>query len=206
MKHGPNALIDEKLPVVVLATRDPDSDESRVLYEKTLSNIQEVKAREGIVVAIVMRRRRTKSRNIADHVDRHPAAPPSCCCPSWRSCRCSCSRITSPCAAAATSISRATSPRASRSSRLCSQATHQLTVPTRGKGLYDLTREVATWVRQPEAATGLLTVFFQHTSASLVIQENADPDVVARSARFLRAPGARGRAPATATPSKAPTT
>jgi glucosamine--fructose-6-phosphate aminotransferase (isomerizing) len=52
MKHGPNALIDEKLPVVVLATRDPASDESRVLYEKTLSNIQEVKAREGLVVAL----------------------------------------------------------------------------------------------------------------------------------------------------------
>src|ERR1044071_5363418 len=46
MKHGPNALIDENLPVVVLATRDPNSDGSRMLYEKTLSNIQEVKARE----------------------------------------------------------------------------------------------------------------------------------------------------------------
>ena len=53
MKHGPNALIDEKLPVVVLATHDPASAESRMLYEKTLSNIQEVKAREGIVVALV---------------------------------------------------------------------------------------------------------------------------------------------------------
>src|SRR4030081_669264 len=42
-----------KLPVVVLATRDPSRDDSRVLYEKTLSNIQEVKAREGIVIAIV---------------------------------------------------------------------------------------------------------------------------------------------------------
>jgi glutamine---fructose-6-phosphate transaminase (isomerizing) len=52
MKHGPNALIDENLPVVVLATRDPDSEESRVHYEKTLSNIQEVKARSGIVVAV----------------------------------------------------------------------------------------------------------------------------------------------------------
>jgi glutamine---fructose-6-phosphate transaminase (isomerizing) len=52
MKHGPNALIDENLPVVVLATRDPASQESRVLYEKTLSNIQEVKAREGTVVAL----------------------------------------------------------------------------------------------------------------------------------------------------------
>ena len=53
MKHGPNALIDEKLPVVVLATRDASSEESRILYEKTLSNIQEVKAREGIVIAVV---------------------------------------------------------------------------------------------------------------------------------------------------------
>jgi glutamine---fructose-6-phosphate transaminase (isomerizing) len=52
MKHGPNALIDEKLPVVVLCTREHGSSESRTLYEKTLSNIQEVKAREGLVVAI----------------------------------------------------------------------------------------------------------------------------------------------------------
>jgi glucosamine--fructose-6-phosphate aminotransferase (isomerizing) len=52
MKHGPNALIDEKLPVVVLATRDKGSEESRLLYEKTLGNIQEVKAREGIVLAV----------------------------------------------------------------------------------------------------------------------------------------------------------
>ena len=53
MKHGPNALIDENLPVVVIATRDPASDDSRVRYEKTLSNIQEVKARNGIVIAVV---------------------------------------------------------------------------------------------------------------------------------------------------------
>jgi glucosamine--fructose-6-phosphate aminotransferase (isomerizing) len=52
MKHGPNALIDENLPAVVIATRDPSDPLSRVLYEKTLSNIQEVKAREGIVVAV----------------------------------------------------------------------------------------------------------------------------------------------------------
>jgi len=52
MKHGPNALIDESLPVVILATRDPESQESRVHYEKTLSNIQEVKARSGVVIAI----------------------------------------------------------------------------------------------------------------------------------------------------------
>jgi glucosamine--fructose-6-phosphate aminotransferase (isomerizing) len=54
MKHGPNALIDEHLPVVVLATQD-GSAEGRVRYEKTLSNIQEVKARGGIVVAVACR-------------------------------------------------------------------------------------------------------------------------------------------------------
>jgi glucosamine--fructose-6-phosphate aminotransferase (isomerizing) len=53
MKHGPNALIDENLPVVVLATRDPHSEESRLRYEKTISNIQEVRARSGIVIAVV---------------------------------------------------------------------------------------------------------------------------------------------------------
>jgi glucosamine--fructose-6-phosphate aminotransferase (isomerizing) len=52
MKHGPNALIDGNLPVVVLATRDERSEDSQIRYEKTLSNIQEVKAREGIVVAL----------------------------------------------------------------------------------------------------------------------------------------------------------
>jgi len=59
------------------------------------------------------------------------------------------------------------------------QLTHQLHIATRGKGLYDFTREVASWVRAQQPSTGLLTVFCQHTSASLVIQENADPDVVA---------------------------
>src|SRR5579862_3387143 len=67
MKHGPNALIDEKLPVVVLATRDPASEESRLLYEKTLSNIQEVKAREGTVLAIASAGDAEVSR-MADHV------------------------------------------------------------------------------------------------------------------------------------------
>ncbi|MGE0886196.1 MAG: glutamine--fructose-6-phosphate transaminase (isomerizing) [Blastocatellales bacterium] len=53
MKHGPNALIDSRLPVVVINTVDPDDEKSRLRYEKTISNIQEVKARDGIVVAIV---------------------------------------------------------------------------------------------------------------------------------------------------------
>jgi len=52
MKHGPNALIDESLPTVVLATADPMDEGSLLRYEKTLSNIQEVKARGGKVVAI----------------------------------------------------------------------------------------------------------------------------------------------------------
>ncbi len=74
MKHGPNALIDEKLPVVVLATCDSSSPESTVLYEKTLSNIQEVKAREGKVVAIVTEGD-TEVRKVADDVIEIPAAP-----------------------------------------------------------------------------------------------------------------------------------
>jgi len=52
MKHGPNALIDESLPVVVIATRDEHDPASKLRYEKTLSNIQEVTARSGRVIAI----------------------------------------------------------------------------------------------------------------------------------------------------------
>ena len=65
------------------------------------------------------------------------------------------------------------------------QFTHQIHIATRGKGLYDFTREIESWLQEHEAQTGLLTVFCQHTSASLVIQENADPDVVADLADFL---------------------
>lgn len=68
MKHGPNALIDEKLPVVVLATRDPNSEESLTRYEKTLSNIQEVKARSGIVIAVVCEADAEEVSKSADHV------------------------------------------------------------------------------------------------------------------------------------------
>jgi secondary thiamine-phosphate synthase enzyme len=57
-------------------------------------------------------------------------------------------------------------------------ATHKLTVATRGKGLYEITREIAQWLTGAPLKEGLLTVFVQHTSASLLIQENADPDVV----------------------------
>ena len=57
------------------------------------------------------------------------------------------------------------------------QAQHVLTVATKGKGLVEITREVAAWVARQRIETGLLTLFCRHTSASLVIQENADPDV-----------------------------
>jgi secondary thiamine-phosphate synthase enzyme len=65
------------------------------------------------------------------------------------------------------------------------QFTHQIHIATRGKGLYDFTREIEAWLRGHAKQTGLLTVFCQHTSASLVIQENADPDVVADLADFF---------------------
>ena len=67
MKHGPNALIDGNLPTVVLATCDPRDELSRILYEKTLSNIQEVKAREGIVVAVACEDDE-QVRKVADYV------------------------------------------------------------------------------------------------------------------------------------------
>jgi glucosamine--fructose-6-phosphate aminotransferase (isomerizing) len=73
MKHGPNALIDENLPVVVLATRDPESEESQIHYEKTLSNIQEVKARSGLVVAIACEDDEEVAK-MADHVITIPAS------------------------------------------------------------------------------------------------------------------------------------
>jgi len=57
------------------------------------------------------------------------------------------------------------------------QAQHSLTIPTHGKGLFEFTHEAADWVRAQGIGTGLLTIFCRHTSASLVIQENADPDV-----------------------------
>jgi secondary thiamine-phosphate synthase enzyme len=52
-----------------------------------------------------------------------------------------------------------------------------LIVPTQGKGLYPITDAVEKWLRGQSVSNGLLTLFIQHTSCSLVIQENADPDV-----------------------------
>ncbi|HML17506.1 MAG TPA: secondary thiamine-phosphate synthase enzyme YjbQ [Bryobacteraceae bacterium] len=58
------------------------------------------------------------------------------------------------------------------------QLTDSVEIRTRGKALYPITGEISRWLASCKISTGLLTVFCQHTSASLVIQENADPDVV----------------------------
>jgi secondary thiamine-phosphate synthase enzyme len=57
------------------------------------------------------------------------------------------------------------------------QATTTLTVATSGAALYEITRDVTRWVAEQDLATGLLTLFCRHTSASLLIQENAAPEV-----------------------------
>ncbi|MBI3650654.1 MAG: glutamine--fructose-6-phosphate transaminase (isomerizing) [Acidobacteria bacterium] len=73
MKHGPNALIDEQLPVVVIATQDDNSETSKLRFEKTLSNMVEVKARDGKVIALVTEGD-TEARQVADHIIEIPAA------------------------------------------------------------------------------------------------------------------------------------
>lgn len=65
------------------------------------------------------------------------------------------------------------------------QENHQLTVASQGRGLYEFTREVRDWVRSTGIQSGLLTLFMQHTSASLLIQENADPTVQADLERLF---------------------
>ncbi len=74
MKHGPNALIDETLPVVVLATRDENNRDSVMRYEKTLSNIQEVTARSGKVIAVATEGDQHIAQ-LVDHVLFVPTAP-----------------------------------------------------------------------------------------------------------------------------------
>lgn len=64
-------------------------------------------------------------------------------------------------------------------------ATQHIEVSTHGKGLYEITDRIANWLAGLGVATGLVTVFLQHTSASLVIQENADPDVILDLNDFL---------------------
>ncbi len=69
------------------------------------------------------------------------------------------------------------SRRSSKSGSRVRQTFHELTIRTRGRGLYEFTSEVAAWVSQNRLQNGLLTLHVRHTSASLLIQENADPDV-----------------------------
>jgi secondary thiamine-phosphate synthase enzyme len=65
------------------------------------------------------------------------------------------------------------------------QETRTFTVMTRGRGLHEFTDEVESWVRATGIATGLVTLHVLHTSASLLIQENADPTVRADLDRFF---------------------
>lgn len=65
------------------------------------------------------------------------------------------------------------------------QALHTLTVATKGRGFVDATAELARWLESVAAKDGLLTVFIRHTSASLLIQENADPSVRSDLERFF---------------------
>lgn len=74
MKHGPNALIDENLPVVVIATRDVNNPDSVLRYEKTISNLKEVKARSGVVIALATEGDE-EIKEAADHVLYIPPAP-----------------------------------------------------------------------------------------------------------------------------------
>jgi glucosamine--fructose-6-phosphate aminotransferase (isomerizing) len=74
MKHGPNALIDENLPVVVIATRDVNDPDAVLRYEKTISNLKEVKARSGVVIALATEGDE-EIKESADHVLYVPPAP-----------------------------------------------------------------------------------------------------------------------------------
>ena len=65
------------------------------------------------------------------------------------------------------------------------QATHHLTLEPRGRGLFEVTDEIAAWLAGQSVDEGLLTVFIPHTSASILIQENADPDVQRDLEAFL---------------------
>jgi secondary thiamine-phosphate synthase enzyme len=65
------------------------------------------------------------------------------------------------------------------------QAMHRLTISTRGRGLTDVTEPVRRWVAEQQIGMGLLTIWCRHTSASLLVQENADPDVRADLETFF---------------------
>lgn len=65
-------------------------------------------------------------------------------------------------------------------------ATSGLTVPTKGEGFTDITREIARFLREAGGQNGSIHLFIRHTSASLTVQENADPDVLADLLTSLR--------------------
>lgn len=65
------------------------------------------------------------------------------------------------------------------------QVLHEFNLPPRGRGIYEFTEDVADWISTNKFAGGLATLFLRHTSASLLIQENADPDVRADLERFF---------------------
>jgi len=66
-----------------------------------------------------------------------------------------------------------------------SQHLHTLAVPCKGRGFYNITQEIRQWVRESGVRNGLLNLFVQHTSCSLTIQENADPDVLRDMESFM---------------------
>lgn len=69
---------------------------------------------------------------------------------------------------------------------LVRQANHKFSISTKQKGLHNITHEIKLWLNQQKFSTGLLTVFIPHTSASIVIQENADPDVLHDLTNFFQ--------------------
>ncbi len=79
--------------------------------------------------------------------------------------------------------------------RTLQQAIGRLTIPTRGKGLVAVSADVLTWVADQGISRGLLTIWCRHTSASLLVQENADPDVRTDIAAYFErlAPEQAGR-------------
>ena len=65
------------------------------------------------------------------------------------------------------------------------QAEFQFSISTKGRGIYKISRELESWIKHQSIRSGLLTLFIPHTSASLIIQENADPDVLTDLNRFF---------------------
>ncbi|HZV63104.1 MAG TPA: secondary thiamine-phosphate synthase enzyme YjbQ [Methylophilaceae bacterium] len=65
------------------------------------------------------------------------------------------------------------------------QLTHQISLRTNGRRLYDITSEVLGWANESGLSTGLLTMYIQHTSASLLINENYDPEVLVDMEQFF---------------------